>query len=107
MTADDFRSARALGVPRPETHVEEWERGISVYDNLSYAQRRAARNQTGLGRFVATLIVPDDGSVKCAKTFGPHHYTIYGEPEALLALVRGPVIAAGLFTGESGNGRIF
>jgi hypothetical protein len=91
-TVDDFLSARALGVPRPDSYVAEWDRGISAYDNLAYALRRAERNRTGLGRFVATLFVPDDGSVRFAKTFGRHHFTIYGEPESLLALVRGSVI---------------
>jgi hypothetical protein len=105
-TVDDFLSARALGVPRPETYFAEWDRGISVYDNLAYALRRAERNRTGLGRFVATLVVPDDGSVRFAKTFGRHHFTIYGEPENLLALVRGPVIAAGPADGGHGNERL-
>jgi hypothetical protein len=102
-SVDDFLSARALGVPRPETYFAEWERGISVYDNLAYALRRAERNRTGLGRFVATLVVPDDGSVRFAKTFGRHHFTIYGEPENLLALIREPVIAAGPADGVHGN----
>lgn len=77
-----------------------------MYDNLAYALRRAARNRTGLGRFVVTLVVPDDGSVKFAKTFGPHHYTIYGDAEALLALARGPIIAAETYNGDGGNGRV-
>jgi hypothetical protein len=103
-TVDDFRSARALGVPRPETYVAEWDRGVSVYDNLAYALRRAERNKSGLGRFVATLVVPDDGRVRFAKTFGRHHFTIYADSETLLALVRGPIIAAGSSIGEFGNG---
>jgi hypothetical protein len=70
-----------------------------VYDNLAYALRRAERNRTGLGRFVATLVIPDDGSVRYAKTFGRHHFTIYEEPETLLALVDGPVIATGSANG--------
>ena len=93
-------------MPRPETYVAEWDRGISVYDNLAYALRRAERNRTGLGRFVATLVVPDDGSVRFAKTFGRHHFTVYGDPETLLALVRGPVIAAGSTNGEPGDERL-
>jgi hypothetical protein len=93
-TPDDFRSARALGVPRPETHIEEWDRGVSVYDDLAFALRRAERNRSGLGRFVARLVVPVDGSVQFAKTFGRHHLTIYGDPENLLALVRGSTIPA-------------
>jgi hypothetical protein len=105
-TVDDFLSARALGVPRPEMYVEEWDRGISVYDNLAYALRRAERNRTGLGRFVAPLVVPDDGSVRFAKTFGRHHFTIYGDPETLLVLVRGPVIAAGSSNGGRGDERL-
>ena len=103
---DDFRSASALGIPRPEMHVEQWAHGVSVYDNLAYALRRASRNRTGLGRYVATLVAPEDGSVRFAKTFGPHHFTIYADPETLLVLVRGPVIAAGAPNGERGNGRL-
>lgn len=105
-TAEDFQSARAMGVPRPETNVDEWDRGISVYDNFDYALRRAERNRSGLGRFVATLAVPSNGGVRFAKTFGRHHYTIYGDAESLLALVRGPAIPAPAPNGDQGNGRL-
>lgn len=91
---DDFRSARELGVPRPAIHIAEWDRGISIYDDLEYALRRALRNRSGLGRFVARLIVPADGSVEFAKTFGRHHYTVYGDPGDLIALVREPIFSA-------------
>ena len=106
-TVDDFRSARAMGVPRPETYIAEWDRGVSVYDNLAYALLRAQRNRTGLGRFVATIVFPDDGSVRFAKTFGRHHFTIYEPPEKLLLFVRGPAISAFLVEGERDGGRSF
>lgn len=105
-TVDDFLSARALGLARPEAYIAEWDRGVSVYDNLAYALRRAERNRTGLGRFVATLVIPDDGSVRFAKTFGRHHFSIYEKPETLLALVHGTVIAAGPANGGQSNERL-
>lgn len=101
-TVDDFRSARGMGVPRPEDYIAEWDRGVSVYDNLDFALRRAQRNRTGLGRFVATIAIPDDGSVRFAKTFGRHHFTIYETPERLLSFVRGPAVSAFLVEGERG-----
>lgn len=106
-TVDDFRSPRAMGVPRPEEYIAEWDRGVSVYDNFAYALRRAQRNRTGLGRFVATIAFPDDGSVRFAKTFGRHHFTIYEPPERLLLFVGEPAISAFLVEGERGDGHPF
>ncbi|MGH2616573.1 MAG: hypothetical protein ACRDJC_15135 [Thermomicrobiales bacterium] len=103
-TIDDFRSARAMGAPRPAEYIAEWDRGVSVYDNLAYALRRAQRNRTGLGRFVATIVFPDDGSVRFAKTFGRHHVTIYEPPERLLSFVRRPAISAFFVEGKGGDG---
>lgn len=39
------------------------------------------------------MTLPDDGPVTAAQTGNdPRHYTLYGLPEALLALVAGPAI---------------
>jgi hypothetical protein len=106
-TVEDFRSPRAMGVPRPEDYIAEWDRGVSVYDKLAYALRRAQRISTGLGRFVATIVFPDNGSVRFAKTFGRHHFTIYETPEQLLLFVRGPAISAFLVEGAGDDGHPF
>lgn len=95
-TIDDIRSARddgmALVDPR---YLREWAEGVSVYDNLDYALQRARRNRTGLGRFVVTIVIPDDGSIEVAKTMrNRHHFTIYAGPEQMLALVRGRTVRA-------------
>ena len=95
-TIDDFRSARDDGVALVDPRFErEWAEGVSVYDNLDYALQRARTNRTGLGRFVVTIVIPDDGSIEVAKTMrNRHHFTIYAGPEQMLALVRGRPVRA-------------
>jgi hypothetical protein len=54
---------------------------------------KARQLEFSRGSYVATLVVPDDGTVEFAKTFGPHHYTIYyGSPRSILALVEGSAV---------------
>jgi hypothetical protein len=71
-------------------HRRECEEGVSVWDNAEFAMVKARQIAFSRGRFLATLLVPDDGSIEIAKTFGPHHYTINsGGPESILSLVVG------------------
>ena len=96
-TIEDFRSARDDGMAHVDPRYRrEWAEGVSVYDNLDYALHRARTNRTGLGRFVATIVIPDDGSIEVAKTMrNRHHFTVYADADQMLALVRGrPVSAA-------------
>jgi len=76
-------------------HRREWAEGISVYDDLAYALRRAQRTRGRLGGFVATVVIPGTGGVEVAKTMkNPRHYTIYASASEILALVEGEAIKA-------------
>ena len=45
------------------------------------------------GRFIATLVIPDDIEIEIAKTFrNPHHYTIYARPDILARYIEGPLL---------------
>jgi hypothetical protein len=89
-TLEDFKSARDLGKPlRSQRHEREWAEGVSTFDDLAYAIERAIQNRLLLGRYVATLLVPDDGSTEIAQTTRDrHHYSIYAPAEKLLSLVQ-------------------
>jgi hypothetical protein len=78
-TLEDFKSARDLGKPlRSQRYEREWADAVSTYDDLAYAIERAIQTRLQLGRYVATLVVPDDGSVEVAQTTRDrHHYSIY------------------------------
>jgi hypothetical protein len=95
-TVDDFRTAAEEGMPLTnEAHRREWEAGISVYDDLAYALRRAQRTRGRLGGFVATVVIPDTSGVEVAKTMqNPRHYTIYASAGEILALVEDEAIKA-------------
>lgn len=93
--ADDFRTAREEGLPLLDNrYLREWDEGISVYDNFEYALKRARDNRTNLGRFVATLVVPEDGSIEVRQTMRPPHHTIYASGQRALALVQGATVPA-------------
>lgn len=82
-TVADFLSARALGLPlRPNESEDIWA-GLSVWATEAQA-RRQQRRFPRLGDFAAALVI-DDEQVRVARTYGPGHHTIWGDPEALLA----------------------
>ena len=88
----DFLSNAAKGKrPRRPTPgvLRLWD-GISVYDTLRQA-RITARTFPHLGRHIAILHVPDDGSVQFEQTLEPAkgHFTLWGAPNVLLACVAG------------------
>jgi hypothetical protein len=62
-----------------------WD-GISVQNTLAQA-RRKVRVSPRLGSYVAILRVSTDGPVRFRRSLGPGHFTLWGEPEVLLALV--------------------
>jgi hypothetical protein len=89
-TLDDFRSQGAAGKRmRFNTHdpdaVRRWHEGISVYDDLERAIE-LARGGGFAGIAMLRLAEPHKHEVS---QFGrdEHHYTIFGSPEELLALV--------------------
>ncbi len=94
-SADDFRTMREEGRPLLDPRYEdEWANGISVLDDLNVAIRRARNNRTELGRYVATLLIPDDGTIRVRQTAGRHHFTIYASGQRVLDLVQGATIHA-------------
>jgi hypothetical protein len=91
---EDFRSLGDEGVDCSRTrYPRECADGISVWDNVETAIAKARETKFRRGSFIATLWVPDDGTVEFAMTIKPHHATIYyGSPESILALMNGPAV---------------
>jgi hypothetical protein len=83
---DDFRSLGDLGKACVSgRRFRECAEGVSVFDDFTFACELARTYRFQRGRYIAKLIVPEDGSVDFAKTFGMHHFTIYyGSPESIL-----------------------
>ena len=56
-----------------------WD-GLSSYNTATQA-RRNARKRPSLGRYIAELRIPDDATVRVARTLNsPGHHTIWGDP---------------------------
>jgi hypothetical protein len=88
-TEADFLSRKALGNSAPRD-VRLWD-GISVYDRVEAAQRQADRFPH-LGRFIAALRLPEDGSIRVEKTLSNrNHYTLWGDAVSMLARVENVV----------------
>ena len=89
LTRRDFLSFRELGIPlrhRTAKALRLWD-GISVYRERHQAVDRARRTP-GLGLFVAEIRFPMDGRFRLELDNGEDgHCTIWGEAEALLAIV--------------------
>jgi hypothetical protein len=88
-TRDDFRSYAALNKPLPEGAspdvAERWH-GISMYDSEERA--RAIAMRFGLGTHIAALDLTDDRPFRVERTGQrPGHYTVWGDPDAMLARV--------------------
>lgn len=64
-----------------------WD-GISAYSTIEQA-RITARLFPRLGRYIATLRVPEPGTIRFEQTRDPTegHFTLWGEPADLLARV--------------------
>lgn len=66
-------------------------KGVSVWDSAEAAIKKARSLKFKRGSFIATLHVPEDGTIEFAKTMVAHHFTIYyGSPESILALMKEP-----------------
>jgi len=92
----DFYSYERLGKPllRDTPAARRRARGVSVFDSLDTARRKAAERR--LGDYIAELHVPDDGSIGMEEGIGGH-WTIYGDSEALRRCVVSvvPAVASG------------
>jgi hypothetical protein len=78
-------SPRELGrTPRADASPQELEifDGCSVWDAL--ASVRAVATRPG---GIALIEVRESESLRYRKTFGKHHYTVWGDPDDLLAAV--------------------
>jgi len=66
-----------------------WEFGVSVLATEDAARRKALgwAPEFPLGEYIACLAIPDGSSVTAQKTLGPGHYTLRGDPEAMLSSV--------------------
>jgi len=85
---DDFITNASLGRPVPDDPAlaEVWD-GVSVQSTLNQA-RRKRRVSPALGRYIAILRLPTDGSVRYKRTLGAGgHHTIWADPAHLLAAV--------------------
>jgi len=93
-TVDDFKCAKDLGKPlRDPTLLRQWAEGLSVYDDLDHAKRRARYYRYRIGRYVVAVQLDDDSDIEVERTGSdPHHFTIYGAAEDLLALAADPPI---------------
>ena len=93
-TPRDFMSHRALGLPLTNPALaREWAEGVSVYDDFDRVCRIAQRFKFRFGSYVVRVVLSDASSVECRQTSrDKHHYTIYAEPETIMALVQGAPI---------------
>jgi hypothetical protein len=88
----DLAPLRELGIRQPRRHVREWSEGVSVFDDRDALIEVMRDTAFQRGRFIATLVIPDESDVEIRKTFrNPHHYTIYARPEMLSSFVTGPL----------------
>lgn len=89
-TRRDFTSNAARGRPLPPGAPPEvvrlWD-GLSVYETAGQA-RRHAKASPMLGGYVAALDLPATAAIRCERTTRSRgHYTLWGEPDALLGCV--------------------
>jgi hypothetical protein len=89
-TRDDFLSSQAKGRPpiNNDPDVLRTHDGISMFTPLEIARERARRFRR-IGRFLAEMMIPDNSpSIRYQRTFASEgHYTVWGDPDELLALV--------------------
>ena len=87
-TEADFQSNAARSrAPRGVelTQPELWT-GLSVFDTEARARARAQQFPQ-LGTYIAALRITSVDPVTVKQTLGSGHYTIWGRPEIILALV--------------------
>lgn len=86
-TVRDFTSRHARGLPiRPEIGETDADwRGISVQDDIEGARRLARRAR--FGSLCAVMRVPNNAPIRAEKTHGRGHWTLWGNPQAMLDTV--------------------
>jgi hypothetical protein len=85
-TLEDFRSDEARG--KPFVHADPARRrlwsGLSFHGTAAQARRTGRRYRTH-GAYIAAVAIEEGAPVRIERTLGPGHYTVWGEPAALLA----------------------
>lgn len=95
-TVEDFLSYQVQGRTPATTDPEAFRlwSGISVYATEAQARRQALAYPF-LGPYLARLEIPDTGPIRFERTTRSRgHYTLWGEPGALLACVVVTIAAA-------------
>lgn len=91
-TANDFKSGRELGSPRPRNPENErlWE-GLSVFGTEQQARNKAIDMRErgySIGDYVARLEIPDESPVTWERTTNSRgHYTVFGQIHRLIDYV--------------------
>lgn len=88
-TERDFFSRAQLGMQPPRGGDESLLRqhaGVSVLDTEA-AARASAQKYPGQGEYIAVLGIPERTPLEYRKTGGSGHYTLSGEPAAMLTAV--------------------
>lgn len=71
--------------PLSKRDRDRW-RGVSLFDSAELASS-AARASPWLGAYVAAVAVPPETPIQFEQTYRAGHWTLWGEPAHLLALV--------------------
>ena len=79
----DFRSDRDRGRPHPTSEPWIEHTGLSVFDSAAVAVALVVRFPV----FIAELAVPAGALCSIAKTGPARHYTVWGDPDVLVASV--------------------
>ena len=86
---EDLVSPAGMGEhpPTGDPRVARLWEGISVFRTMQQARNRALRS-THLGSYIAVLDLVESGPIQCERTgLTRGHYTVWGDPVALLAAV--------------------
>jgi hypothetical protein len=86
-TLNDFLSNRDRGLVRRENETEDIWGGLSHYDTIERAAK-TARRFPSIGTFVAAVRLADNEDFRIEQTFRRGHYTVWGDPRALLDAVQ-------------------
>lgn len=88
-TEEDFLSPQALAVPLwdPDPEKLRMAEGVSVF-NTEIQARNKARAYPRKGRFLALLLIEEDGPITFERTGRDRgHHTLWGDPQEMLRRV--------------------
>lgn len=87
-TERDFWSHKQLGIPLLDPSNERLWEGVSAFDSLAQA-RKKARRFPDKGDFIAVLRITPDSGIAFAQTGRKRegHHTLWADPQPLLAAV--------------------